>query len=197
MGRVGYVTTLGSLCASKAIDNSIFAKIQAGLKQPLKLLGLLTMFNGIDIIQSAWFVKFSCKTYISKIFQGHNWTRYTHKSPIASPMNHDKKYMKELELAQGPVKSDAKLILKKEMHFSYRQAIGELLFAAITYCPDILYAIIKLSQYNTKPARIHDIAVKHVFRCLRDTISNGLHYWCTTINSDLQELPAPTIKHNA
>ena len=82
------------------------------------------------------------------------------------------------------------------MQFSYRQAIGELLFAAIPCHPDILYAIIRLSQYNKKPARIHYIAVKRVFRYLRYIISGGLHYWRTTINSDLQDLPAPTINHD-
>ena len=40
-------------------------------------------------------------------------------------MNHDKKYMKELELAAGPTESEAKLTLEKEMLFSYRQAIGK------------------------------------------------------------------------
>ena len=90
------------------------------------------MFNGIDVVQTQRFVKLSCRTYISKILEGHQWSKQTHKSPISSPMNHDKKYMKELELASGPTDVDAKMILEKEMKFSYRQAIGELLFVAIT-----------------------------------------------------------------
>ena len=67
------------------IANTIFTQIELGFKQPLKLLGLLTMFNGLDIIQSARFVKISCKTYITKILQGHDWIRPTHKSPIIPP----------------------------------------------------------------------------------------------------------------
>ena len=82
------------------------------------------------------------------------------------------------------------------MGFAYRQAIGELLFAAITCRPDILYCIIKLSQYNTKPARIHYIAVKRVFRYLRDTIEDGLHYWRETIHPALPNAPCPPILHD-
>ena len=181
---------------SETIANEIFAKIQAGLQQPLKLLGILNMFNGIDVTQSQRFVKLSCKTYISKILEGHNWTKRTNTSPLHSPMNHDKKYMTELELATGPTDTDAKVVLEKEMKFSYRQAIGELLFAAITCRPDILYSIIKLSQYNTKPARIHYLAVKRVFKYLRDTIDDGLHYWRPTLQLDLPNLPSPTIPHD-
>jgi len=91
-------------------------------------------------------------------------------------MNHDKKAMKELELASSPSDHEAKLILEKEMEVSYRHAIGELLFAALACRPDILYGIIKLSQYNTKPVRVHYMAVKRVFRFLRDIKHNGLHY---------------------
>ena len=90
-------------------------------------------------------------------------------------MNHDKRYMTELESAIGPTDILAHALLQKEMEFSYRQAIGELLFAAITCRLDILYNIIKLSKYNNKPARIHYTAVKRVFKYLRDTIDDGLY----------------------
>ena len=82
------------------------------------------MFNGIDIDQTSKFVKLNVHTYITKILEGHNWNKPTHKSPLSSPMNHDKKAMKELELAICPTDTTAKLILEKEMQFSYRQAIG-------------------------------------------------------------------------
>merc|ERR1740124_910450 len=85
--------------------------------------------------------------------------------------------------------------LQKEMGFSYCQAIGKNLFAAITCRPDILYCVIKLSQYNTKPARIHYLAVKRIFRYLRDPISDGLHYWRPTLNKTLPHAECPSILH--
>lgn len=57
---------------SETIDNLVFANIQKVLTQPLKLLGLLTMFNGIDIVQTSKYVKLDVHTYIEKILEGHN-----------------------------------------------------------------------------------------------------------------------------
>lgn len=74
-------------------------------------------------------------------------------------MNHEKKYMRELETTQGPTDTIAHATLQKEMGFSYRQVIGEILFAAITCRPDILYYVIKLSQCSTKLASIRYSAV--------------------------------------
>ena len=85
--------------------------------------------------------------------------------------------MRELETSIGPVEPLAKATLQREMTFSYRHSIGELLFAAITCRPDILHCIIKLSQYNNDPAKIYYMAVKRVFRYLRDTIDDDLHFW--------------------
>ena len=82
------------------------------------------------------------------------------------------------------------------MDFSYRQAIGELLFAVITCCPDILYCIIKLSQYNNKTDRVHYTAVKRVFKYLRDTIDDGLHYWRETLHDKLEDFPCPNLIHD-
>ena len=91
-------------------------------------------------------------------------------------MNHEKKYLNKLETSSGPTDAMAHATLQKEMGFAYRQAIGELIFVAITCRPDILYCIIKISQYSAKPARIHYHAINRVFRYLRDTIDDGLHY---------------------
>ena len=75
----------------------LFNKIQAELKQPLKILGLLTVFNGINVKQSKRFVRLLRSTYITKILEDHDWLRPTQKSPLCSPMNHEKSILKELE----------------------------------------------------------------------------------------------------
>ena len=154
------------------------------------------MFNGLDVLQGNRYIKISRKTYIRKILEGHGWEKPTRTSTISTHMNHDKRYMRELESAVGPTEVNAHALLQKEMDFSYRQAMGEILFAAITCRPDILYSIIKLSQYNNKPARIHYIAVKRVFKYLRDTIDDGLHYWRETLHTKLPDSPCPTIIHD-
>ena len=63
-------------------------------------------------------------------------------------MNHNKKYTKEMKQEVVPTESDAKLILEKDIKLLYQHAIGELLFVAFTYRPDIIYYIIKLYAYS-------------------------------------------------
>jgi len=52
---------------SESIANLVCSKIQEGLTQPLKLLGILIMFNGIDIVQTSKYVKLKY-TLILKIY---------------------------------------------------------------------------------------------------------------------------------
>ena len=140
-------------------------------------------------------MKVSCAIYLRKIIQGHGWENPTHKFPTASPMNNEKKYLSELENATSPTDDIAQVTFQKDMGFAYHQAVGELLFTTITCRPDTLYCIIKLSQYNSRPARIHYIAVKRVFRYLRDTIEDGLHYWRDHLHPVLLNAPCPSILH--
>ena len=60
------------------------------------------------------------------------------------------------------------------MNFKYRVGIGESIYALITCCPDIIFHLVKLSQYSVQPAEIHYQAVKQLFKYLRATIDNVL-----------------------
>ena len=71
-----------------------------------------------------------------------------------------------LENTEGPTDPNERIQLQKTMKFSYCQTIGELIFAAISYHPDILYAVIKLSQYSNNLHQDHYIAVKRIYRYL-------------------------------
>ena len=77
------------------------------------------------------------------------------------------------------------------MGFSYRQCIGELMYA-LTICRiDISIAIITLTQYSINPAKIHYEAVKHTFVYLNATRRDGLTYWRTEQRIDLPYAPDP------
>ena len=116
-----------------------------------------------------------------------------HSSTTTIRMRSDSKHIQELETTEGPTDVIEQKELATAMHFSYRQAIGELLFAAITCRPDIMYAVIKLSQYSNAPAKVHFIAVKNVFRYLRATVDDGLHYWRDGKRKDLPLMAAPEL----
>ena len=63
------------------------------------------------------------------------------------------------------------------MGFSYRQAIGELIFAMTICRIDISAAIIKLSQYAANRAKSHYQAVRAIFTYLNHTKLDGIYYW--------------------
>ena len=111
-------------------------------------------------------------------------------------MHHEKRYLQNLENERGPDNSTERDTLQREQGFSYRQAIGELLFAAVTCRPDVLYSVIKLSQYSNSLAATHYAAVKRVFRYLRSTLDDGLHYWRQEKRPDLPAAVFPQIPHD-
>ena len=144
-------------CADASMAGEMFTLIGNKLQVPLHQLGVITMFNGINILQSRQFIRISCETYIRKILANHNWTDYaTPASPhLVTPMRSDSSYMGILETAIGPDTDDEHLELEHQMKFKYRQAIGELIFCMVTTRPDISYAVIKLSQYSQRPTNVH------------------------------------------
>ena len=80
------------------------------------------------------------------------------------PEHRNTNFIRDLEQTTGPPSIDDQLKLSKSMNFKYCQAVGELLFAAVTCRPDILFSVIKLNQYSNNPAKIHYQAVKHIFK---------------------------------
>ena len=150
------------------------------------------MYNGLDIDQFDQLIKLSCRTYITKILKTHGWLSDAHE-PVRTPMYADAAHIKSINETIGPTNDNERYNLQQSMGFSYRQAIGELLFAAVTCRPDILYAVIRLSNFSTHPAEIHYTAVKRVFRYLRSTINEGLHYWRIHSRDDLPTAPVPAI----
>ena len=58
----------------------------------------------------------------------------------------------------------------------YQGMVGSLLYLAVYSRPDILYAVVKLSQFSTNPSLIHLAAVKRIFRYLRSCPDLGITY---------------------
>ena len=80
------------------------------------------------------------------------------------------------------------------MGFGYCQAIGELIYALVTCRPDISYPVIKLSQYSTRPTRVHFDAVKMIYRYLWATKDEGMYFWRKTPRKDLPAHQLPQTK---
>jgi hypothetical protein len=58
----------------------------------------------------------------------------------------------------------------------YREAIGSLMYAAVTTHPDISFAVSTLSQFLENPGDAHWEAVQRIFRYLGGTSSLELTY---------------------
>ena len=174
------------------ITKRIRDELQSHMTNPMNELGILKRFTGVDIHQTKQYIKISSETYIKKICEHHQWTN-EHAATKPIPMRSDSKYHAELETTEGPDDPDQQQKLQHEMKFSYRQAIGELIFAMTTSRIDISAAVIKLSQYAARPAKCHYLAVKHVFVYLYATRDFGIYYWRpqSRNNNDLPEAPLP------
>jgi hypothetical protein len=79
--------------------------------------------------------------------------------------------------------------LEEEMGFSYRQVLGELIYAYVLCRPDIGYAATFLSRYSTAPHKDHYFALKNICRYLRSTKDWGIVYWRPTPRPDLPVVP--------
>lgn len=173
-------------CEDEGTAKDLIAAINSKMSIDIKYEGLLERFNGVDILQTDTFLKISSQKYIEKIKTGHGWTDkdlITSNRPI--PMHNDTKYLAEIENSTGPTDNKEKDKLEKEMGFSYRRGIGELIYAMVTTRPDISFAVIKLSQYASSPAKIHYDAVKQIFKYLYHTKTRGIIYWRNQINATL------------
>ena len=106
-------------------------------------------------------------------------------------MRNDSTYQANLELSYGPKEAKEQQELETQMGFSYRQAIGELIFAMTICRLDISPAVIKLSQYSAAPAKCHYQAAKAVFTYLYATKNDGIYYWRPTPNGDLPDANLP------
>ena len=182
-------------CEDRELAKQVIKDINSKMTIDVKELGVVQRYNGVDIQQTREYIKLHNTTYIDKLIATHQWLQNddtpVHAFPL--PMNPDVKYQHKLEQAE-PLELAEKLQLEKKLGFTYRQAIGEIIYAMITCRPDVSYSIIKLSQYSTRPAAIHFNAVLHLYRYLKATKTDGIYYWREHEREDLPHGAIPDIK---
>ena len=156
---------------------SIWDELDSYLKAPLKReTSLITRHNGINVLQSRDGIKIYAETYIRKIISTKSFDMTTTKNrPI--PMSSDNSVMHTLETTTGSDNLDDQKSLHSKVGFKYRNATGELIFAMVTCRADIAFSVMKLSQYNNRPALCHYQAIQDVYKYLHATASDGLMFW--------------------
>jgi deoxyuridine 5'-triphosphate nucleotidohydrolase len=168
-------------------------QINEQLRMPMKNLGIITRFNGIDIEQTRDYVKLHCQKYLTTMLQKHGWLQPL--PPLSNnpvPFHTDRNTMRQLQEAPTPDTDEQRKVLQKEMGFSYRQLMGEIMYPMVKCRPDISPHSIFLSQFMDNPGQSHYQALKEVALYLAHTIRDGIHYWRSEPNGKLPAAALPT-----
>ncbi|KAL7512029.1 hypothetical protein ACHAXN_009117 [Cyclotella atomus] len=184
--------------ANEETAHYFFDLLDDELTMPRKRLGLITLFNGVDILQSRYFVKISCETYLDKVSKRHleNWMN---KMKIMAhrplPMPSADSFIKSFDRATGDPSDSVQKALEKEFKFAYRSGIGEIIYAMVTCRPDVSTAVVRCAQHSACPAQQHYKAVRHILKYLYVTKNDGIYYWRARPLMNLPEHALP--QHNA
>jgi hypothetical protein len=140
-------------------SNNVLSQLIATLSHdfPIKDLGNLNFFLGVEVIRQAKGLLLSQQRYISDLLHR---TKMTHAKPVHSPMSSST----SLSKFRGPSFSDKTL---------YRSIVGALQYLSFTR-PDIAFAVNKVAQFMHDPRNDHWSAVKRILRYLKHSITYGL-----------------------
>ncbi|KAL7480722.1 hypothetical protein ACHAW6_006383 [Cyclotella cf. meneghiniana] len=165
---------------SAATANKVWDLIDQQLRMPMKRQGLVSMYNGLDILQSRWYVKVSIQTWLNIMMEPYfnEWLDIP-STPMPTPL--------------GDPSVAVQAQVKKQMSIKYRKAIGQLIWPMTTCRPDLAQAMVKLSQHSAAPAEVHYCGVKSVFWYLVATMDEGIIFWRTEPCMDLPDYPLPKI----
>ncbi|GMI79777.1 hypothetical protein HRI_001647000 [Hibiscus trionum] len=135
-----------------------FAKLMQG-EFEMSMMGELSFFLGLQIKQMKDGTFINQAKYIKDML---NKFGLENTKPQATPMSSSTKLDKD----EGGKCVDSKL---------YRSMIGSLLYLTASR-PDILFSVCLCARFQASPKESHLIAVKRIFRYLRDTPCLGLWY---------------------
>ena len=157
--------------------------------------GTYARYNGIDLHQTRDYIKVSCESYIERMLLAHGWDEPAHNETDrhdVTPMTYAK--ATELLTLVGPLegtKEHSKLSARHKM--SYRQLLGELMYAYVVGRLDIGYSVTLLARMSVSPHDEHYTALKKIAKYLRATKHWGLIYRHSTPNDLFPDVPLPEI----
>ena len=182
--------------SSESVASHVFDLIDDHLTIPLKRLGLITLFNGLNVEQTQYYIKISCKSYIERICEKYlgTWMRNHVMSTRPTPLPQTDSFLKSFLSATGEASEQFQSKLSDDMGIKYRNALGEVIYALVTCRPDISYAVVKCAQATIHPHEIHYHGLKHLLKYVYTTRDDGIYYWRLHGNPTLPLVPNPQPK---
>lgn len=153
--------------------------------------GAFSQYNGVDIHQTRDYIKMSCESYITRVLQTHGWTTpERHQSDRHDSVPLSPSLVTSLSKLQGPAEGTPEYAaIAATAGFSYRQILGELMYAYVVGRLDIGYAVTFLARFSQYPTSGHYAALKSVVKYLRRTKTWGLIYWRPSPLDHLPHVP--------
>jgi hypothetical protein len=141
--------------------------------------GIAPCYNGVDVLQTRDYIKLFCETYVDRVLLTHGWAAPgTNESDRRDRVPISPAPITSLVLLQGPAETTpVHKQLENDVGFSYRQVLGDLIYAYVIFHVDNGYAVTFLARFSQAPVREHYYALKNVVRYLRRTKDWGLMYW--------------------
>jgi hypothetical protein len=94
-------------------------------------------------------------------------------------------HMEECQPKRLPADPNSRLVTNKKPSleenaekesFPYREAVGSLIYLAVTSRPDISYVVNQVAQHSENPNRSHCTAVKRIISYLKGTTQLGIQF---------------------
>jgi hypothetical protein len=138
------------------------------------------------------------RTYIQCVSQSHGWeTPGANESDRHDSVPLSPDLAQQLQVLTGPPEhSPEHQAIEKEAGFSYRQVLGEIMYAYVICLVDIGFAATMLARFSQAPALEHYYALKNVVKFLRRTCDWGLMYWRREPRLDLPLIPYEVLVHD-
>ena len=153
--------------------------------------GYYQRYNGIDVFQTKDYIMVSAESYIDRMLATHGWDSPKHPDKVpekAIPLNADAAN-RLMTLEGPPEKSIEAQEIARRQGFSYRNILGELIYAYVICRLDIGYAVCFLARFSDSPHEEHFTALKAVCKYLRATKSWGIIYKRLIPLEDLPYVP--------
>lgn len=168
-------------CRNTDSIRKLVAIICAEDKIDLRDEGILTSFNGVDVIQSRHYIQVTCESYIDRFLEHYGWSspgnRESSERPI-EPIAMSTIPQLFLDYDAAAASTEAAL-MEHEINagFSYRSILGCVIYVYVVARIDIGFAVTLLARFSDHPVKIHFDSLRRLARYLRMTKDWGLIYW--------------------